>query len=120
MEALNPFLFHSGLSCPRSSQKWIQPPACLDHGLYRILAHFYLMKKYAKGLHYFGLDCGMLEFFTHEPYFKNNCCLSHIFGARFGGKDRGLCTYKPWSEQAGGLDAFLYLAAQNFEIFSNI
>jgi hypothetical protein len=28
-----------------------------------------------------------------------------------------LCTYKPSSEQAGGLDAFLYLAAQNFELF---
>ncbi len=42
-------------------QKWIQPPACLDHSLYRIfssfwLAHFYLM-------HYFGLDSGMFEFF---------------------------------------------------------
>jgi hypothetical protein len=33
--------------------------------LYRILssywlAHFYLLKKSAKGLHYFGLDCGIL------------------------------------------------------------
>jgi hypothetical protein len=26
------------------------------------------MKKSAKGLQNFGLDCGMLEFFTHEPY----------------------------------------------------
>ena len=33
---------------------------------------------------------------------KNNCWFSHIFGARFGGKDWGLCLYKPWSEQAGG------------------
>ncbi len=51
----------------RFIQKWIQPPACSDHGLYRILssyrlAHFYLMKKSAKVLHYCGLDCGMLEF----------------------------------------------------------
>jgi hypothetical protein len=30
------------------------------------------------------------------------------------------CTYKPWSKQAGGLDAFSYLAAQIFELFSNI
>jgi hypothetical protein len=35
--------------------------------LYRILssyglAHFYLLKKSAKGLHYFGLECGMLFF----------------------------------------------------------
>jgi hypothetical protein len=53
-------------------KKLIQPPACLVHGLQRILssywlAHFYLMKKSAKVLLYFGcLDCEMLEFFTHE------------------------------------------------------
>ncbi len=41
------------------------------------------MKKSDKGLHYFGLDCGMLE-------------------------------------QAGELETILYLAAQNFELFSNI
>ncbi len=33
---------------------------------------------------------------------KNNWCLSRIFGARFGGKDRSLSTCKPWSKQAGG------------------
>ncbi len=53
-------------------QKWIQPLACSDHDLDWILssywlAHFYLLKKSAKRLHYFGLDCGMLEYFTHEP-----------------------------------------------------
>ncbi len=37
-----------------------------------------------------------------------------------GEKDRGLSTCKPWSEQAGGLEAFLYGAAQNFELLSNI
>ncbi len=31
------------------------------------LAHFYLLKKSAKGMLYFGLDCGMLEHSTHEP-----------------------------------------------------
>jgi hypothetical protein len=46
-------------------QKWIQPPASSDHGLHRILsaywlAHFYLMKKSAHVLLYFGLDCGIL------------------------------------------------------------
>ena len=40
--------------------------------MYRILssywlAHVYLMKKSAKMLLYSGLDCGMLEFFTHKP-----------------------------------------------------
>ncbi len=37
------------------------------------LAHFYLMKKSTKVLHYFDLDCGMLKFFkytTHEPESK--------------------------------------------------
>jgi hypothetical protein len=53
-------------------QKCIQPPAWSDHGLQRILSsywleHFYLMKESTKVLRYFGLDCGMLEFFTHQP-----------------------------------------------------
>ncbi len=51
---------------------------------------------------------------------KNNWCLSRIFGAWFGEKDRGLSTCKPWSEQAGELEAFLHGAAQNFELLSNI
>ncbi len=56
----------------RFMQKWIQPPACSDHGLHRIfssywLAHFYLMKKSAKELLYFGLECGMMKFFTFKP-----------------------------------------------------
>ncbi len=41
-------------------QKWIQPPACSDRGLHRILtsywlAHFYLMKRSA-ALFWFGLQ----------------------------------------------------------------
>ncbi len=56
-------------------QKWIQPPACSDHGLHRILssfwlAHFHLMKKSPKVQLYFGLDCGTMEFFTYEPQSK--------------------------------------------------
>jgi hypothetical protein len=43
-----------------------------------------------------------------------------MFGARFGEKDRSLSTCKPWTEQAGGLEAFLHEAAQNFEVFSKI
>ncbi len=46
--------------------------------------------------------------------------VSGIFGARFDEKDRGLSTCKPWSEQAGGLEAFLHGAAQNFELLTNI
>jgi hypothetical protein len=76
------------------------------------------MKKSAKVHLYFGLDCGMMNA-SRNP--KNNWCLSRMFGARFGEKDRGLSTsFKPWSEQAGGLEAFLHGAAQNFELLSNI
>ncbi len=55
------------------------------------------MKKSASVLHYFGLDCGM-----------------------FGRKDRGSYLYNVCAEEVGGLEAFLYEAAQNFEVFSNI
>jgi hypothetical protein len=51
---------------------------------------------------------------------KNNWYLSRIFGAPFGEKDHGLSTCKPWTEQAGALEAFLHGEAQNFELLSNI
>jgi hypothetical protein len=35
-------------------------------------------------------------------------------------KDSGLCLYNPSAKEVGGLDGFLYEAAQNFEVFSNI
>ncbi len=47
---------------------------------------------------------------------KNNWCFSRIFGARFGGKDRGLSAFKPWFKQAGGWIPFLHEAAQNFDL----
>jgi hypothetical protein len=43
-----------------------------------------------------------------------------MFRAWFGGKDCGLCPYNPSAEEVGGLDGFLYEAAQNFEVFSNM
>ncbi len=59
----------------RFMQNWTQPPACSDHGLHRILssnwlAHCYLMKKITKVHLYFGLNCGMMKFFTCEPQSK--------------------------------------------------
>ncbi len=50
----------------RFMQNWIQPPACSVHGLHRILssywlAHFLLMKKFAKVQLHFGLGCGMMD-----------------------------------------------------------
>ncbi len=62
----------------------------------------------------------MMEFFTCEPQSKEQLMSIRIYGVRFGEKDRGLSTCKPWSEQARGLEAFLYGAAQNFELLSNI
>jgi hypothetical protein len=78
------------------------------------------MKKPAKVLHYFGFDCGMLVFSnilltSRNP--KNNCGLSCIFGARFGGKDRGLCSIQTVIPTSRRLDSFFYEAAQNFEVF---
>ncbi len=81
-------------------QKWIQPPACSVHGLHRILssywlAHFYFMKKPAKVLLYFGLDCGMMKFFTLKPQSKGQLMsLPHLWNT-FGEKDHGLSTCKP-------------------------
>jgi len=51
---------------------------------------------------------------------KNNWCLSRIYGIGFGEKDHGLSTCKPWTEEAGGLEAFLHRAAQNFEVVLKI
>jgi hypothetical protein len=55
------------------------------------------MKKSAKELLYFGLDCGMMKFFTFRPQPKEQLMplLSRIYGVRFGEKDRGLSTCKP-------------------------
>jgi hypothetical protein len=106
-------------------QNWIQPPACSDHGLHRILssywpAHFYLMKKSAKVLLYFGLDCGMMEFFTYEPQSKEQLIsLLHFWSTvrRKRSRFEALSTCKLWSEQAGGLEAFLHEAAQTWSCF---
>jgi hypothetical protein len=54
------------------------------------------MKKSTKVLHYFGLDCGLLEFFkysTYDPSPNIKCIDPAFFGDLFGGKDCGLCTY---------------------------
>jgi hypothetical protein len=41
----------------------VQIMFCLEY--YLPIGWFYLMKKSAKVLFYFGLDCGMLEFFKY-------------------------------------------------------
>ncbi len=78
------------------------------------------MKKSTKVLHYFVLDCGMLEFlqifFSQAVIQRTIVDLPH-FGDWFCGKDFGLCTYNTCAEHEGGLEAFLYEADQNFEVF---
>jgi hypothetical protein len=70
------------------------------------LAHFHLMKKSSKVQLYFGSGCGMMTFFTCEPQSKEQLMpLPHLWNT-VGEKDHGLSTYKPWTEQAGGLEAF--------------
>ncbi len=106
-------------------QKWIQPPACLDHGLHRILsfywlAHYYLMKKSAKELLYFGLDCGMMKFLTFKLQPKEQLISLSHFWSTVRWKRSRFEHMQTWSEQAGGLEGFLREAAQNLEVVSNI
>ncbi len=69
----------------RFMQNWTQPPARSDQGLHRILssywlAHCYLMKNSTKVHLYFGLDCGMMKFFTYEPQSKEQLMpLPHLW-----------------------------------------
>jgi hypothetical protein len=83
------------------------------------------VEKSAKGLLYIGLDCGGVGFLSSNILLtsrnpKNNCWFFRNFVAQFGGKDRRLYPYNPWSQQVGWLEAFLYEVALNFEVFSNI
>ncbi len=68
----------------------------------------------------FGLDCGLLVFFKYSTYKPESQELPAFLEYGPAEKIRGLCTYNPWSQQGGWLEAFLYEAAQNFEVFSNI
>jgi hypothetical protein len=78
------------------------------------------LKKSAKVQLYIGSGCGMMNFWHASRNPKNNWCLSRIYGIRFDEKDRGLSTCNPLTEQAGGLEAFLHGADQNFEVVLNI
>ncbi len=109
----------------RFMQNWTQPPACSVHGLHRMLssywlAHFHLMKNPPKCSSILFWVAVWWNFLPVSRNPKNNWCLSRIYGIRFGEKDHGLSTYKPWTEQAGGLEAFLHGAAQNFDVVLKI
>ncbi len=109
----------------RFMQNWTQSPACSVHGLHRMLS--------SSGWRTFiwwknppicsSILVRVAEWWTFSPASrnpKNNWCLSRFYRIRFGEKDRRLSTYKPWTEQAGGLEAFLHGVAQNFEVVLKI
>ncbi len=65
---------------------------------------------------YFGLDCGMLKFFTHEPESKEQ-----LMSLRMVQRKRSRYEHMQTVIQISRrLDSFLHEAAQNFELLSNI
>jgi hypothetical protein len=56
-------------------------------------------------LHYYGLDCGLFEFFKYFTPPKESCLLSGVFWRRFVEKEAGLRTYNPTAEE--GSEVFL-------------
>jgi hypothetical protein len=85
------------------------------------MAHFYFNEKIHKSATPFWVwiaGCwNSSNILLMSCNLKNNCRLSRIFGDRFGGKDCGLYPYNPSAEEVGGLEVFLYEAAQNLELF---
>jgi hypothetical protein len=79
------------------------------------------MKKSAKGMLYFGLERGLLKFiqifFSQAVIQRTIVDFPAFLETGLEEKDCGLWQYNPWSQQVGGLYAFLYESAQNFEVF---
>jgi hypothetical protein len=80
----------------------------------------FLMKKSAKVLLYIGIDCVMLESFTHETVIQRTIDVSPAF------LEQGLAE-RSWFDHmqtviqtSRRLDSFLHEAAKNFELLSNI
>jgi hypothetical protein len=78
------------------------------------------MKKSAKVLLYFGLDRGMVEFFTHEPKSKEQLMSLPHFWSTVRRKRSQFENTHTHIQTNRRLDAFLHEAAQNFELLSNI
>jgi hypothetical protein len=78
------------------------------------------MKKSAKVLLYFGLDCGMMEFFTYKPQSQEQLLILPHFWSTVRRKRLRYVPIQPVIPTSRRLDAFLYEAAQNFKVFSNI
>ncbi len=84
------------------------------------LAHFYLMKKSAKVLLYFGLDCRMLEFFTHRDVIQRTIDVSPAFLEHGYAEKIAVWAHANRIQTSRRLDSFLHEADQNFDLLSNI
>jgi hypothetical protein len=113
----------------RFIQRWIQPPAYSDHGLYRNLAsywlaHFFLMKnppKWCTMLVCIAWCWNSLSILLTNHNSKNNSWFSRIFGAQFGGKDRGLRPIPPVCRINRRIRGhFCMKRLRIFEVFANI
>ncbi len=107
----------------RFIQNWIQPPACSDHGLYRILSSIgwrtlIRWKNPPKCCTILVWIAGCWNssniLLTSRNLKKNNCWLSRIFEARFGGKRARFVRILIVIQTSRQLDSYLYETAQNF------
>ncbi len=95
-------------------QKWLQPPACSDHDLHRTLSGVLSLHeniRLSAALFWFGLrNDGILYWRAaiQRTIDISPAFLEHGGQRKRGEKDRGLSTCKPWTEQAGWLEAFLH------------
>jgi hypothetical protein len=77
-------------------------------------------EKSGKVLLYFGLDCEMLELFTHEPKSKEQLMSLPHFWSTVQWKRSRFEHLQTTIQTSRRLDSFLHEAAQNFELLSNI
>jgi hypothetical protein len=78
------------------------------------------MEKSAKGLHYFGLDCWMTEFFNlHSLAVIQRTNVVFVVFPAFLENGSAVCAHTN-RDQNKQEDYFLYLEAQNCDLFSNI
>ncbi len=94
--------FWAGSWKNQSNLLLVQITVCIESCIPISWRTFIWWKNLPKGSSIFVLIAGCWNslFTSRNP--KNNWCLFRIFGARSGGKDHGLSTYRPWSKQAGG------------------
>ncbi len=116
----------------RFIQNLIQPPACSDRGFYiesflPILAGALLFDNKIRQsactiLVWFAGCWNFKKYSTHKPQSKEQFGPFRIFGARFGvwRKRSRFVPIQTVIRTSRRLDSFMYEAAQNFEVFSNI